>query len=103
MTEHTGYEQDIINAVWNKGFIVPGWNPATYRLDRCGAIMERAMYGDRSMENNRGWEIDHIMPRSIRNNDDLDNLQPLQWTNNVLKGDDYPANYSDEKYMRRSA
>ncbi len=37
-----------------------------------------------------GWEIDHVVPKSIGGSDDLNNLQPLQWQNNRHKGDDYP-------------
>ena len=73
---------DVINAVWRKGRAVSGNNPNVWRKDRCGAWIRRTQYGNRDSE--YGWEIDHINPRG---SDNLSNLQPLQWENNVRKGD----------------
>ena len=50
--------------------------------------MERSRYGDRS--SSFGWEIDHEQPVAADGSDDLSNLQPLQWQNNVHKGDNWP-------------
>lgn len=36
-----------------------------------------------NMDSGYGWHIDHIDP----NGDDLSNLQPLQWENNIDKSD----------------
>lgn len=76
-----------IQAVWDKGRIVRGENPALYRRDQCGAIIFRSSYGKRTA---MGWEIDHIHPVKRGGTDSIRNLQPLQWENNRRKGDDYP-------------
>ena len=47
-------------------------------------------HGNRDSE--YGWEIDHIEPVALGGGDELTNLQPLNWQNNVKKGDQYPWN-----------
>lgn len=76
------FSEDTIQAVWNKGQVVSNYDPSKYRKDRCGALIIRSEHGDRDSKN--GWEIDHIDPDG---SDNLDNLQPLQWENNVAKSD----------------
>lgn len=83
------WSDDQINAVWNKGIIVPGYDPTKYRKDIAGAWMDYAQYG--KIESDYGWEIDHIRPKSMNGADFISNLQPLQWQNNRSKGDDYPC------------
>lgn len=78
------FSEIVIQAVWEKGVIVPGLDPRVRRKDQCGAWIDRNMHGDRSDQNNTGWEIDHISPGG---SDDLSNLRPLQWYNNVTKSD----------------
>lgn len=74
-------EKDIIN-VWRKATIVNGYDPAQWRKDRCGAWIGFIEFGDR--DSKFGWEIDHIIPGAGHH---LGNLQPLNWRNNVAKGD----------------
>jgi hypothetical protein len=49
-----------IQAVWEKGEIVDGYDPIKVRKDQCKAWIERSAYGNRSSD--YGWEIDHISP-----------------------------------------
>ncbi len=76
------FSEATIQSVWEKGSRVTNNDPSIWRLDRCGAWMQRGKYGNRASE--YGWEIDHISPGG---SDSLSNLRPLQWQNNVDKGD----------------
>lgn len=76
-----------IEAVWQKGTIVPGTDGRQLRKDRCGAWIARHEYG---MTTNVGWEVDHDMSVSKGGTDELRNLRPLHWENNRSKGDDWP-------------
>jgi len=81
------FSDDIVQKVWEKGTIAIGIDSNHRRKDMCGALIDRNMYGDRSSQNNTGWEIDHIKPESDGGTDDLSNLRPLQWYNNATKSD----------------
>lgn len=72
-----------IQQVWNKGKIVAGKNPDSWRRDQYGDLIQRSAYGDTT--NKYGWEIDHITPVGGHGTDEVNNLQPLQWENNLLK------------------
>lgn len=80
------FGEATIEAVWKKAPVAYGLD--TMRYDACGAAMTRHRYGDRLSP--YGWEIDHIKPVALGGTDDLSNLQPLQWQNNVHKADNWP-------------
>ncbi len=80
-----GFSEGKIQKVWEKGGVVQGYGPEKYRKDACGAWIQRDYYGNRGSV--LGWEIDHIKPKDIGGTDDLSNLRPLQWKNNVTKQD----------------
>jgi len=76
------WSPEFVQRVWEKGRIVPENDPNHWRKDYCGAWIGRRFHGDRNSE--YGWEIDHISPDGP---DILSNLRPLQWQNNMDKGD----------------
>jgi hypothetical protein len=77
-----GFDEETIQKVWEKGEVVSNNDPNIWRKDQCGAWIKRTEYGNRNSE--YGWEIDHISPEG---GDGLSNLRPLQWKNNVDKGE----------------
>ena len=83
------FTAETIAAVWRKGRIVPGIDPAVRRKDECGAWIDYRQYGN-TVEGGTGWEIDHIVPVARGGSDSLDNLQALQWENNRHKSDNWP-------------
>lgn len=70
-----------IQQVWDKGIVVPNNEKKVWRKDKCGAWINRNNYGNRLSQ--YGWEIDHIKHVSEGGTDELKNLRPLQWENNV--------------------
>jgi hypothetical protein len=86
-TDKNGYawSEDTKIAVWNKGKAIMGRSPDIWRYDKCGNAMKYSEHGNRDSEN--GWEIDHINPVTNRGGDNIDNLQPLNWKNNLDKAD----------------
>lgn len=79
-------------AVWQAAQIVPGLDPAVWRMDACGARIKWSEFGT-TAEGGFGWEIDHILPVAHGGTDDLGNLQALQWQNNRHKSDSLTMNY----------
>ena len=74
--------EDTEQKVWEKGKPVSGIDKSKWRKDDCTAWIKRDKHGKR--ESVYGWEIDHINPDG---GDNLSNLRPLQWKNNVRTSD----------------
>jgi hypothetical protein len=93
------WSEEDIERVWQKGKVALGYDPDRWRKDDC-AWMTRVEYGNR--QSPEGWEIDHISPSG---GDHIGNLRPLQWENNVDKGDGQwlacPVTSSGTKNVRR--
>jgi hypothetical protein len=84
-TDGSLFDKETIEAVWLKA--KPEGHYAGFRKDVCGASMHVSEYGT---DNQWGWEIDHIQPVSRGGTDDVENLQPMHWENNLHKADDWP-------------
>ncbi len=79
------WSESTIRKVWAKASFIPGKTSNEMKADKCGHVISFAQYGNRN--SNFGWEIDHINPVSNGGGDEIDNLQPLHWRNNVNKSD----------------
>lgn len=90
-------DEEMKLKIWEKARKIEGYDPALYRKDACGAWIAFNDYQNR--DSVYGWEVDHIFPMSrlkdigveLKDIDDLRNLRPLNWKNNVSKGADYPS------------
>lgn len=89
--------EELKKAIWDKGVVDDKYPSERVRKDACGAFMLYDDFGDRNSI--FGWEIDHIYPASKLKSrsdisdeliDNIRNLRPLNWRNNVSKGSDYP-------------
>ena len=76
-------DEKTIQAVWEKGTIIPNLSPDLWRWDQPQNLIKRTEYGNRESE--YGWEIDHIRPVSDGGSDALGNLRPLQWAANAKR------------------
>lgn len=88
MAELNLQDPTTVDRIWAKGLQVKGYDADLYRQDYSGAWISRNAYGDK--ESILGWEIDHIYPKSKGGTDDEKNLRPINWRNNLSKGDSYP-------------
>jgi len=79
------FSPEKVEQVWQKGTALQGIDPNIWRKDACGAWIYHASHnGRRENPVDYEWEIDHINPNG---GDDIANLRPLQWKNNLAKGE----------------
>jgi len=78
--------RELIQKVWEKGVVVPNSDKKNWRKDQCGAWISRSEFG--RQRNLFGWEINYIRPQMQRDGQDLSNLRPMQWKNNIHKQGD---------------
>jgi hypothetical protein len=67
----------LIQAVWEKAAASPEHAPL--RLDAFGSLIWREAFGNSSSK--LGWEIHHRIPVEQGGDDDLANLEAVQWEN----------------------
>jgi len=76
------FDEKTIRLVWKKKHLNSSASDQV-GFDCCGSLMLYIYYKDRSSI--YGWEIDHILAREQGGKSILENLQPLNWKNNVDK------------------
>lgn len=76
--------QKQIDQIWDKGHVVRGKNPDTWRKDDEGNLLRKSSYGTLG---DYGWEIDHKNPKANGGSDNMRNLRPLHWEENREKSD----------------
>jgi len=81
----TPFNHRTIERAWDKA--IGEWGFLFFRMDAYGALIAKQDYG---MQTKYGWEIDHIIPVTQGGTDHPDNLRPLHWMNNRIKGETYP-------------
>ncbi len=74
--------------IWRKGREIPDFDSNLWRYDVCGNPMKFTEHGN--TQSKYGWEIDHMYPSARGGTTTIQNLQPLQWENNIAKADTYP-------------
>ncbi len=82
-------DENSITKIWDKAVLVDGFDSNMIRKDCCGALILKSEFGNRNSK--FGWEIDHVYPLSKGGDDNFLNLRPMQWENNVAKGDSFPV------------
>jgi len=72
-----------IEEVWEKGKEIRGKDPDVWRKDKYNNKIRFPSYGT---EGDYGWVIDHKNSKDKGGSDQLRNLQPLHWEENLEKG-----------------
>ncbi|WP_342276103.1 hypothetical protein [Spiroplasma endosymbiont of Nebria brevicollis] len=83
-----------IEDVWNKGEIIPNFNPSLYRKDYGGALIYKNSFLNHARLNDDiksfNWTIIHQKPLSSGGANNISNLVPLNNTNAISKANNYP-------------
>jgi hypothetical protein len=79
------YTKQQLDLIWQKAKKIPSLPIDLIRVDDFGSTIAYAAYGDRNSR--YGWEVDHILAKSNGGTDDLPNLRPLHYKNNIMKSD----------------
>jgi len=69
------FSEETIQAVWEKGEILQGSAPDTWRMDDYGNVIHRKLYG--KVISQYGWEI-----KVIKDGINKPKLIPVKWTEN---------------------
>ncbi|MCE2507214.1 MAG: HNH endonuclease [Nitrosopumilaceae archaeon] len=77
------WDDATLIAVWEKGTVIPNFDPDVWRRDAFGANMKFSEHGNRDSE--YGWEVDDIQRVADGGSDDLTNLRPLSWKSNAAR------------------
>ena len=77
------WSQNQIEQVWKKGIKIPHFSPDCWKIDIGGVFIKYSEFGNKNSE--FGWEIDPIISVSNGGNDNIENLQPLNWINKLVK------------------
>ena len=73
-----------VQAVWNKGREIPGYDRNVWRYDDDGNVIRRDEYG--KTDSQHGWQIDHVIASAIGGMDVYGNLRPLHYKGNASRG-----------------
>jgi hypothetical protein len=75
-------------AVWSKGHIIQGYDPAVWRHDDFGRTIRYADYRD--LRSQYGWQEFRIDPAAAGGVDAISNLGPLRWSSSAVRPQSFP-------------
>lgn len=89
----SNWTTEQIDEIWNKAQVITDVNPKLYRKDYAGAWMFRDAFTTVLEETNvrsYAWTIVNHRPLAHDGDNSIDNLDPMNVTNAITKGEDYP-------------
>jgi hypothetical protein len=73
-----------VKSVWLKACPIDHFHESQgIRRDDWGTLIREKDYGNRDSQ--YGWEIDHIVEKHKGGSDEIYNLRPLHWRNNLAR------------------